>query len=121
MDDTKDVKETETSSYRFNHSMIRIKDAERSLKFYQDVMGMTLLRVNEQKEAKFTLYFLGYHDKPDESTSPNGVNPVAGNEGVRLLYNHTHSEVLTSLSDSRAYVEPWRRGKRRPGLPQRQQ
>ena len=82
-DDTKDIKTTETSSYRFNHSMIRIKDAERSLKFYQEVMGMTLLKTNEQKEAKFTLYFLGYHDKPKEEDSVNGVNPLAGHEGVR--------------------------------------
>lgn len=83
VDDTKDITLTETSSYRFNHSMIRVKDAERSLKFYQDVMGMKLLRTNEQKEAKFTLYFLGYHDKPNEGDTPNGVNPLAGKEGVR--------------------------------------
>ena len=80
---TKDIKDTETSSYRFNHSMIRIKDAQRSLKFYQEVMGMKLLKTNEQKEAKFTLYFLGYHDVPKEEDSVNGVNPLAGHEGVR--------------------------------------
>ena len=85
-DDTKDIKTTETSSYRFNHSMIRIKDAERSLKFYQDVMGMKLLRTNEQKEAKFTLYFLGYHDPPNERDTANGVNPLADKEGVFVLY-----------------------------------
>ena len=45
--------------------MIRVKDAQASLKFYQDVMGMTLLRTHEAKEAKFNLYFLGYPADPN--------------------------------------------------------
>lgn len=40
--------------------MIRVKDIEKSLKFYQDVLGMSLFRTNEQPAAKFNLYFLGY-------------------------------------------------------------
>lgn len=40
--------------------MIRVKDAEKSLSFYQDVMGMKLLRTSEAPQAKFNLYFLGY-------------------------------------------------------------
>ncbi len=31
--------------------MIRVKDPEKSLKFYQEVMGMSLMRTSEQKEA----------------------------------------------------------------------
>ena len=55
VDETANVKETDTQSYRFNHSMIRVKDPEKSLSFYQDIMGMTLFRTSEQKEAGFTL------------------------------------------------------------------
>lgn len=40
--------------------MIRIKDQEKSLKFYQEVMGMRLMRVSENKDANFNLYFLAY-------------------------------------------------------------
>lgn len=40
--------------------MIRVKDAEKSLKFYQETMGMTLLRTVEQESAGFNLYFLAY-------------------------------------------------------------
>lgn len=40
--------------------MIRVKDAEKSLKFYQEVLGMQLFRTVEQPAAKFNLYFLGY-------------------------------------------------------------
>lgn len=48
----------ETRRYRFNHSMLRIKDPERSLDFYTRVLGMSLLRRLDFPEMKFTLYFL---------------------------------------------------------------
>lgn len=68
--------------------MIRIKDHEKSLKFYQDVMGMRLLRTSENKDAGFNLYFLGYGDPAPES-SANGVNPVADREGLlELTWNY---------------------------------
>lgn len=51
---------TDTGNYRLNHTMVRVKSAETSLKFYQEVMGMTLIRTIESKEAGFNLYFLGY-------------------------------------------------------------
>lgn len=40
--------------------MIRVKDIEKSLKFYQDVLGMSLIRTSENPNAGFNLYFLGY-------------------------------------------------------------
>jgi lactoylglutathione lyase len=66
--------------------MIRVKSHEASLKFYQEVIGMTLLRTSENKDAKFNLYFLGYPDsKGDSTASANGVNPTAGREGLLEL------------------------------------
>ena len=62
IEETENVKETDPETYRFNHSMIRVKDAEASLKFYQDVLGMSLLRTNENPDNGFNLYFLGYPD-----------------------------------------------------------
>lgn len=52
----------EGCNYKFNHSMIRVKDAAKSLEFYQNVLGMKLLDVSEHANAKFTLYFLGYEN-----------------------------------------------------------
>ncbi|KEQ98452.1 hypothetical protein AUEXF2481DRAFT_86417 [Aureobasidium subglaciale EXF-2481] len=81
-------KKSDVATYRMNHTMIRVKDAEKSLKFYQDVMGMTLQRTSEQKEAGFTLYFLSYGPKAPEQ-SANGVNPIADREGIlELTWNH---------------------------------
>jgi lactoylglutathione lyase len=81
---TKDVKETTTGSYRFNHTMIRVKDAEKSLKFYQDVMGMTLLNTKEQPDNKFNLYFLGYKgdSNPPTQAHREGVLELTWNYGT---------------------------------------
>jgi lactoylglutathione lyase len=82
LEETESVKETDTGSYRLNHTMIRIKDPEISLNFYKDVMGMKLLRTSES--SSFNLYFLGYGPDAPEKTA-NGVNPVAGREGLLEL------------------------------------
>jgi lactoylglutathione lyase len=66
--------------------MIRVKDHEKSLKFYQEVMGMTLLRTSENKDAKFNLYFLGYPGGKDApTTSASGVSSTADREGLLEL------------------------------------
>lgn len=89
LEETEKVEETETSSYRFNHSMIRVKSQEASLKFYQEIMGMTLMRTSENKDNGFNLYFLGYPGGYDYNSSSNGVNPVAGKEGIlELTWNY---------------------------------
>ncbi len=68
--------------------MIRVKDPEKSLKFYQDVMGMGLKRRIENKDAKFNLYFLGY-GLPVPDSSVIGVNPVVDREGLlELTWNY---------------------------------
>jgi len=86
--ETENVTETDVQTYRMNHTMIRVKDAEKSLQFYQDVMGMKLKRVSENKEANFNLYFLGYGADANKD-SPNGVNPVADQEGLlELTWNY---------------------------------
>lgn len=90
VDQTENVKETDPSTYRFNHSMIRVKDPEISLKFYQDVMGMSLLRTSENESSKFNLYFLGYPSGQVASSDvANGVNPQASREGIlELTWNY---------------------------------
>jgi lactoylglutathione lyase len=68
--------------------MIRIKDPEASLKFYQDVMGMELKRTHESQNGGFNLYFLGY-GPPAPPANVNGVNPVADREGLlELTWNY---------------------------------
>jgi lactoylglutathione lyase len=62
--------------------MIRVKSAEKSLTFYQETMGMRLLRTNENPDNKFNLYFLGY---PGDSNPPS----QAHREGLlELTWNY---------------------------------
>ncbi|KAF8476089.1 Glyoxalase/Bleomycin resistance protein/Dihydroxybiphenyl dioxygenase [Kalaharituber pfeilii] len=54
---------TDTSKYKMNHTMIRVKDPQRSVKFYEDNFGMTLIHRMDYADAKFSLYFLAF-DSP---------------------------------------------------------
>ena len=70
--------------------MIRVKNHDVSLRFYQDVMGMTLLRTSENAANGFNLYFLAYPgDENVSKQTANGVNPTAGREGIlELTWNY---------------------------------
>jgi len=48
---------------RVLHTMLRVGNMERSVKFYTDVMGMQLLRTTDRPEQKYTLAFVGYGDE----------------------------------------------------------
>jgi lactoylglutathione lyase len=52
---------------RLLHTMLRVGDLDRSLKFYTGVLGMKLLRTTDRPEQKYTLAFVGY-DTEDRST-----------------------------------------------------
>jgi lactoylglutathione lyase len=45
---------------RLLHTMLRVGDLERSLRFYTEVLGMGLLRRKDYPEGRFTLAFVGY-------------------------------------------------------------
>lgn len=45
---------------RILHTMLRVGDLERSLRFYTEVLGMRLLRRSDYPEGRFTLAFVGY-------------------------------------------------------------
>src|SRR5271155_6273642 len=79
-----DVAETtkpaaETDTYRYLHTMIRVRDLDKSLKFYTDLLGMKLLRKRDYPTGKFTLAFVGYGDE-------------AGNTVLELTHNWEQAE-----------------------------
>jgi len=45
---------------RILHTMLRVGDLERSLKFYTEVLGMRVLRRQDYPSGRFTLAFVGY-------------------------------------------------------------
>ena len=52
---------------RMLHTMLRVGDLERSLAFYTQLMGMTLLRRKDYPVGRFTLAFVGYGSEQDHS------------------------------------------------------
>ena len=62
---------------RFLHTMIRVGDLDRSVKFYTELLGMKEIRRRDVPEGKYTLAFLGYG--PEES---NALIELTYNYGV---------------------------------------
>ena len=52
---------------RLLHTMLRVGDLDRSIKFYTHVLGMKLLRTREYPEGEFTLAFVGYGDEAEHT------------------------------------------------------
>lgn len=52
---------------RILHTMIRVGDLERSIRFYTEVLGMRLIRRHEYPEGKFTLAFVGYGEEKESA------------------------------------------------------
>lgn len=48
---------------RFLHTMIRVGNLEKSIKFYTENFGMKLIRQKDYPGGKFTLAFIGYGDE----------------------------------------------------------
>ncbi|EIC85520.1 lactoylglutathione lyase [Serratia sp. M24T3] len=67
---------------RLLHTMIRVGDMQRSIKFYTEVLGMRVLRTSQNTEYKYDLAFVGYEDE-----SKGAVIELTYNYGVDS-YDH---------------------------------
>lgn len=77
----------DSREFSFLHTMIRVGDLERSVKFYTDLLGMRELRRRDVPDGKYTLAFVGY--APEES----------GAAVIELTYNYgvSHYEIGTGF------------------------
>ncbi len=57
------------SEPRMLHTMLRVKNLEKSVEFYTKLLGMKELRRREVPDGKYTLVFVGYGETP-------GVNEI---------------------------------------------
>ena len=62
---------------KFLHTMIRVGDLDRSVKFYTELLGMKELRRRDVPDGKYTLAFLGY-----------GEGNAEGQAEIELTYNY---------------------------------
>lgn len=49
------------------HTMLRVGDLQRSIDFYTQILGMKVLRINDNPEYKYTLAFVGYADESEQA------------------------------------------------------
>ena len=49
------------------HTMLRVGDLQRSIRFYTEALGMTLLRTTERPEQRYDLAFVGYGRNPEHA------------------------------------------------------
>jgi len=56
---------------RYLHTMVRVTDIDKSLRFYRDLLGLEEVRRMDSEQGRFTLIFLappGQHETPVELT-----------------------------------------------------
>jgi len=51
--------------FRMLHTMVRVKDLDKSLDFYTRLLGMKVLRKKDFPGGKFTLAFVGYGEESE--------------------------------------------------------
>jgi lactoylglutathione lyase len=64
------------AKHSFLHTMIRVGDLDRSVKFYTELLGMKELRRRDVPDGKYTLAFVGYASEEDGATA------------IELTYNY---------------------------------
>jgi len=69
--------------------MLRVKDLDKSLDFYCNLLGMKLLRKKDYADGKFTLAFVGYAEESDTAV-------------IELTYNWGRSDY--TLGDAFGHV-----------------
>ncbi len=52
---------------RLLHTMLRVGNLDRSIKFYTEILGMNLLLQKDYPEGEFTLAFLGYGNEKENT------------------------------------------------------
>ena len=92
---------------RILHTMLRVGDLERSLRFYTEVLGMRLLRRKDYPEGKFTLAFVGYGDEAETAVIELTHNWGVGKYELGNAFGH----IAVSVDDAyKACEEVKRRG-----------
>lgn len=78
---------------RILHTMLRVGDLDKSLQFYTEVLGMTLLRQKDYPDGEFTLAFIGYGDESENTVIELTYNWGTDEYDLGSGYGHIALEV----------------------------
>ena len=78
---------------RLLHTMLRVGDLDKSIAFYTEVLGMTLLRRKDYPDGQFTLAFVGYGDEAHNSVIELTYNWGVDSYELGTGYGHIALEV----------------------------
>ena len=78
---------------RILHTMLRVGDLQRSIRFYTDVLGMKVLRTTERPEQKYSLAFVGYGDESEQAVLELTYNYGVDAYDLGTAYGHVALEV----------------------------
>ncbi|MCX7961720.1 MAG: lactoylglutathione lyase [Burkholderiales bacterium] len=78
---------------RILHTMLRVGDLERSVKFYTEVLGMKLLRTVDRPEQKYSLAFVGYDDEDRSAVLELTYNYGVSRYELGTAFGHIAIEV----------------------------
>ena len=91
---------------RILHTMLRVGDMQRSVKFYTDLLGMKVLRTTDRPEQKYSLTFVGY-----DSEERSAVIELTYNYGVaKYELGGAYGHIAIEMPDIKSTCEKVRSG-----------
>jgi len=89
---------------RLLHTMLRVGNLQRSIDFYTQVLGMTLLRTTQRPDQQYDLAFVGYGSNPDHAELELTYNYGVANYEQGTAYGH----IAIGVPDAAATCESLR-------------
>ena len=86
---------------RLLHTMLRVGNLQRSIDFYTNVIGMSLLRQSENPSQKYSLAFLGFGRNPEHAELELTYNHGVDSYDLGTAYGH----IAISVPDTYAACE----------------
>jgi lactoylglutathione lyase len=83
---------------RILHTMVRVGDLGRSIRFYTELLGMRLLRQKDYPDGKFTLAYLGYGPESEGPALELTYNYGVASYGLGKGYGHIAIEVADAAA-----------------------
>ena len=86
---------------RLLHTMLRVGDLKRSIDFYTNVMGMTLIRRSDNPSNHYSLAFVGYGSNPEQAEIELTYNYGVDRYDPGTAYGH----IAVQVPDAKAACE----------------